>query len=613
MSILVNGTPTEEINIKCGLKQGDPLAPFLFLLVAEGLGGLMRSAVELNRFKGFRVGRGGVVISHLQYADDTLCIGEATVENLWALKAILRGFEMVSGLKVNFWKSSIMGLNVSQDFMRLASVFLNCRVGSIPFKYLGLPVGANVRREATWEPLINSLRKRLGGWTNRFVSFGGRITLLNSVLNAIPIFYLSYLKIPIKVWKKIRRIQRDFLWGARGDRKKVNWIKWDVVCQPKRLGGLGVRDIRAVNISLMAKWRWRLLTDDHVLWKEVLRGKYGDSAIGRVVLGEECIPWFASTWWKDICSIGVNLDHNWFSQQVIKKMGNGEQTSFWKDLWIGTVPLCEKFPRLYSISLQKEVSVATLRDSNEAGWTFVWRRRLFVWETTLLEELTSMLNSVILSTVADGWGWKLEKEEGFSVKSSYDYVSRLLVDRNQVLREQETAFDVIWKCKVPSKVAGFVWMVLHDRAPTRENLARRNIIEVNGNHGCVFCGGIVESASHLFLYCKVVLQVWEKVFAWLDLNFMLPHNILSLLNYVASFPGSKRVRQGLVTIWCAVLWTVWRHRNRIIFDNGVVDAAAILEDIKIASWKWWLRKGEAHLSLFYEWSKEPGLGLCLKR
>jgi hypothetical protein len=504
-----------------------------------------------------------------------------------------------------------MGLNVSQDFMRLASVFLNCRVGSIPFKYLGLPVGANVRREATWEPLINSLRKRLGGWTNRFVSFGGRITLLNSVLNAIPIFYLSYLKIPIKVWKKIRRIQRDFLWGARGDRKKVNWIKWDVVCQPKRLGGLGVRDIRAVNISLMAKWRWRLLTDDHVLWKEVLRGKYGDSAIGRVVLGEECIPWFASTWWKDICSIGVNLDHNWFSQQVIKKMGNGEQTSFWKDLWIGTVPLCEKFPRLYSISLQKEVSVATLRDSNEAGWTFVWRRRLFVWETTLLEELTSMLNSVILSTVADGWGWKLEKEEGFSVKSSYDYVSRLLVDRNQVLREQETAFDVIWKCKVPSKVAGFVWMVLHDRAPTRENLARRNIIEVNGNHGCVFCGGIVESASHLFLYCKVVLQVWEKVFAWLDLNFMLPHNILSLLNYVASFPGSKRVRQGLVTIWCAVLWTVWRHRNRIIFDNGVVDAAAILEDIKIASWKWWLRKGEAHLSLFYEWSKEPVL--CLKR
>jgi hypothetical protein len=75
MSVLVNGSPTEEINIQRGLKQGDPLAPFLFILVAEGLGGLMRRAVELQRFKGFQVGSGGVTVPHLQYADDTLCIG----------------------------------------------------------------------------------------------------------------------------------------------------------------------------------------------------------------------------------------------------------------------------------------------------------------------------------------------------------------------------------------------------------------------------------------------------------------------------------------------------------------------------------------------------------
>ncbi|KAK2438342.1 E3 ubiquitin-protein ligase UPL1 [Trifolium repens] len=119
--------------------------------------------------------------------------------------------------------------------MRLASVFLNCRVGSISFKYLGLSVGANIRRETTWVPLLNSLRKRLEGWANRFVSLGGRITLLNLVLNVIPIFYLFYLKIPIQVWKKFRRIHWEFLWGGR---KKIDWVKWDVVCQPKCLGGL---------------------------------------------------------------------------------------------------------------------------------------------------------------------------------------------------------------------------------------------------------------------------------------------------------------------------------------------------------------------------------------
>jgi hypothetical protein len=128
MSVLVNGSSTEEICLRRGLKQGDPLAPLLFLLVAEGLGALMRSAVERGRFQPFNVGRGGLPVSILQYADDTLCIGEATVENLWAIKAVLRGFEMASGLKINFWKSCLVGVNVSNEFLVMASDFLHCRI-----------------------------------------------------------------------------------------------------------------------------------------------------------------------------------------------------------------------------------------------------------------------------------------------------------------------------------------------------------------------------------------------------------------------------------------------------------------------------------------------------
>jgi hypothetical protein len=161
MSILVNGSPTREIDIHRGLKQGDPLAPFLFILVAEGLGGAMRKAVDLELFKGFTVGRRGVVVSHLQYADDTLCIGEASVENLWTLKAILRGFEMASGLKINFWKSYLLGVNVSEEFLAMGCSFHNCKRGAVPFKYLGLPVGANPKSLATWEPLLEQIRRRL--------------------------------------------------------------------------------------------------------------------------------------------------------------------------------------------------------------------------------------------------------------------------------------------------------------------------------------------------------------------------------------------------------------------------------------------------------------------
>jgi len=143
------GPPTKEIDIQRGLKQGDPLAPFLFLMVAEGFSGLMRKAVRNNMFEGFRVGEGDLVISHLQYVDDTLCIGKATVQNLWTLKAVLQGFELASGLKVNFSKSCLIGINVSRDFMLMACNFIGSCESTLPFKYLGLPVGANHRSFAT--------------------------------------------------------------------------------------------------------------------------------------------------------------------------------------------------------------------------------------------------------------------------------------------------------------------------------------------------------------------------------------------------------------------------------------------------------------------------------
>ncbi|PNY10996.1 ribonuclease H [Trifolium pratense] len=193
--------------MKRGLKQGDTLAPLLFLLVSKGLRALMRKAVEINIFQPFLVGGGCAHVSILQYADDTLCIGEATVDNLWALKLMLRGFEMASGLKVNFWKSYFIGVNVSAKFIGMAADFLNCRVGRTPFKYLGFPVGANSRLLSTWEPMLGAIRGRLGSWRNKYISLGGRIVLINAVLNVIPIFYLSFMKMPTKVWKQLVSIQ----------------------------------------------------------------------------------------------------------------------------------------------------------------------------------------------------------------------------------------------------------------------------------------------------------------------------------------------------------------------------------------------------------------------
>ncbi|MCI03681.1 RNA-directed DNA polymerase (Reverse transcriptase), partial [Trifolium medium] len=218
--------------------------------------------------------------------------------------------------------------------------------GHTPFKYLGLPVGANPRKFATWEPMVNAIRGKLSAWGNKHVTLGGRIVMINAVLNAIPIFYLSLLKMPVKVWKEIVKIQRTFLWGGLSKRNRICWVKWDDFCKPKSEAGLGIRDLRLVNLSLLAKWRWKLLSPDMEVWKDVVVAKYGQEIIGKGNLGDLSIPRLASKWWSGICNL--DKDTNWFSEAVEKRVGDGILTYFWNDVWMGNQALRHRFPRIYA-------------------------------------------------------------------------------------------------------------------------------------------------------------------------------------------------------------------------------------------------------------------------
>ena len=126
ISVLVNGSPTEEFKPSRGLRQGDPLAPFLFLVVVEGLAGLVRQAVKTNMLHGLKIGRKEVDVCLLQYADDTLFLCENSFTNVVTLKAILRGFEIASGLKINFHKSKLVGFNVLSSDIDCYTRTLNC-------------------------------------------------------------------------------------------------------------------------------------------------------------------------------------------------------------------------------------------------------------------------------------------------------------------------------------------------------------------------------------------------------------------------------------------------------------------------------------------------------
>lgn len=232
ISVLVNSSPTKEFVAGKGLKQGDPLAPFLFLIIAEGLTGLVTKAVDVNLFKGYVINN-SISFPILQFADDTILMCEGNRYNLWCLKSILRTFELASGLRVNFSKSNIFGINVSNDFLAVASCFLHCCIGHFPFKFIGIPIGANPRRASTWKPIVEATRKQLSTWKGRQLSIGGRITLINSTLSSLPLYFFSFYKAPICVIKELSQIQRNFLWGGAEESRKIAWLKWEKVCLPK--------------------------------------------------------------------------------------------------------------------------------------------------------------------------------------------------------------------------------------------------------------------------------------------------------------------------------------------------------------------------------------------
>lgn len=139
VSVLVNGSPSEEFRMEKGLRQGDPLAPFLFIIVSEGLSGLLRQAVVNGRYSPFKFGLDdGPKVSLLQFADDTIFVGEATIENIFAVKSVLRCFELVAGLKVNFFKSKIAGVSVENNWYHSSASMLHCQQMQILFIYLGM-------------------------------------------------------------------------------------------------------------------------------------------------------------------------------------------------------------------------------------------------------------------------------------------------------------------------------------------------------------------------------------------------------------------------------------------------------------------------------------------
>ncbi|XP_021990859.1 uncharacterized protein LOC110887588 [Helianthus annuus] len=179
----------------------------------EALSYFMFEAISGGLIKGIELPNGGPVMSHLMYADDVVFMGEWSENTIMNLVRIMRGFNLISGLKISHKKSHLFGIDVDPSTVQVMANNIHCKVGSFPCKYLGLLVGANMNQARHWSGVIEILKSRLSNWKASTLSIGGRITLLKFVLDSLPLYFFSLYKAPIGVLDKLEVIRRRFFLG----------------------------------------------------------------------------------------------------------------------------------------------------------------------------------------------------------------------------------------------------------------------------------------------------------------------------------------------------------------------------------------------------------------
>jgi len=258
-----------------------------------------------------------------------------------------------------------------------------------------------------------------------------------------------------------------------------------------------------------------------------------------------------------------------FEDAIRWKFGIRKEMLFWEDNCVGSGALKIVFPRLFSVSLSKTSKVAELGVWNNGiwDWKFAWRRSFFEWEKQLECHFSQVVQGVCFHLdKEDSWVWKGGEALSYTVKSAYNRL------RGGQEGENATVFKQFWRSKALPSALVTTWRVLENKLATRVNLGKC-VVE---SSLCSLCRVEKESNSHLFFESSFLWLVWSRCFTWLGVQFVSHNDQLLNFSQFRLSNASASVNEVWGVIWTAVVSELWKHRNNVIFEWGVVDGLEVV-------------------------------------
>ncbi|GKB46795.1 RNA-directed DNA polymerase, eukaryota, reverse transcriptase zinc-binding domain protein [Tanacetum coccineum] len=350
-------------------------------------------------------------LSHLFFAGDVIITTDWSTHDLENVIRIFKVFYLASGLKNNIHKSSIYGVGVSHEEVQLMDSNTGCNAGLFPFSYLGLPIGSNMYLIANWKFLVDNFHLKLSSWNANLLSYGGRLTLLKSVLELL-----------------------SFRGGGSLNSNKLSWMKWPHVLASFDKGGLAIV-IRALHGS---------------------EGGFDQNGCK-----------FNGIWSSIVGTSNYLHSSSIIPMDSIRyQVGCGSIIRFWKDTWLGSSPLCMRFSRLFCLEREKD---CLIRDRISNGqWKWNWSRSILgARNSTHLNHMLADISQIEVREGPNKCIWSTAHDGMFFVGAL-----RRLIDDHML---PSLVTKMTWDKTLPRKVNIFMWHLKLDRLPYRLNLSSRGI------------------------------------------------------------------------------------------------------------------------------------------